>query len=138
MSDSATKTDGAWHNGQGEVVPTETSATPLPHEIPDPIKEQGLERRVSDSVRRPLHSAARDMRWVRASDVLSAASAQASAHAIRLTHAVHRPAQALTPAPWRKRETGQRIWSDRASRLAPLGAFGVSRGVRGSAMSLHR
>lgn len=142
MSDSITTTDGrraASRHGPEQVAPiTGTSELPTLQETPDAIEERGLRRRVQNSVREPRLPGTGQVTWVRASDVLSGASGRVAGHGIRLTHAVHRPAQALKPPVWREREVGDTIRSDRASRLAPLSAYGASRGVRGAAMSVHR
>jgi len=142
MTDSITTIDGrrdASHHGPEQIAPiTRTSESPTSQETPDAIEQQVLQQRVRNSVRQPRLPRTGQVTWVRASDVLSGASGRVAGHGIRLTHAVHRPTQALKPLVQREREVGDTIRSDRASRLAPLGAYGANRDVRGAAMSLHR
>lgn len=144
MSDSITETGGTQEtspHGPEEVahiIGASETSTSTSQETPDAVQEQGLRRRVQNSVRQPRLPGAGQVTWVRASDVLSGASGRVAGHGMRLTHMVHRPTQALKPSVRRERETGQAIRSDRASRLAPLGAYGAKRGVRGAAMRVNR
>jgi hypothetical protein len=142
MSDSITETRGthsARHHALGEPAPTsEAQKTQMLHDTPDAIEEERLRRSTSDSSREPRLPGVRQIRWVRASDVLSGASGRVAGHGIRVTHIVHRPTQVLKPTVRRGPETREAIRSDRTSRLAPLSAYGASRDVHGAAMSVQR
>lgn len=141
MSDSISDADrkhGARFRGDGAAQTPEASGTPRSGETPTAVEEQSLRRRAQGSLRQSYLPKVDQVRWVRASDVLSSASGQAAGHGIRLTRAVHRPNQLLKPPARRGPQTGESIRSDRASRLAPLSAFGAGANPQGSAMSIRR
>jgi hypothetical protein len=140
MSDSTTETDGTHgmrHSGPEKTAPrTGAPDVRTPQETPAIGEQHDVRRRVQNAVRQPRLTAASQVRWVRAGEVLSAASGRVAGHGIRLTHTIHHPAKTLNATA--QRETGMAISSDRASRLAPLSAYGAGRGARGAAVSVHR
>jgi hypothetical protein len=142
MSDSITETDGTQgprHQGQEQVAPTtKAPATQMLQEVPEAIEQGNLRRRLSGSARQPRLPGSRDVRWVRASDLLSQASGSIAGHGIQLSRAVYRAPHSLRPPARREQDASEALQSDRANRLAPIEAFGARRDTRATTVGLQR
>lgn len=137
MSDSIIEADGAHraqHPGQEELAPEK----PESDRTPDAIEEQSLRRRVTSGAHNPRVPGGRDVRWVRAGELLSDASGRLAGHGIALTRTIHRGPRDLLLGSARLGSTSEPIESDRSSRLATVEAFGAHLDNRTARLGLRR
>jgi hypothetical protein len=141
MSDSIDEADGAHraqHHGRNELAPEKPTPEPAQELTPEAIEEQSLRQRITNGTRSTQAPGGRDVRWVRAGDLLSDASGRLAGHGIALTHAVHRGPRDLLLASARRTSASEPIETDRASRLAPVDAFGGRRDNHTMSLGLRR
>jgi len=141
MSDSINEADGAHraqHRGRDELAPEKPTLKPEQELTPQAIEEQSLRQRVTNGTRSTQAPGGRDVRWVRAGDLLSDASGRLAGHGITLTHAIHRGPRDLLLASTRRNPASEPIETDRASRLAPVDTFGARRDNHSTSLGLRR
>lgn len=141
MSDSINEADGAHraqHHGQDELAPEKPTPEPAQELTPEAIEEQSLRQRVTNGARSTRMPGGRDVRWVRASDLLSDASGRLAGHSIALTHAIHRGPRDMLLTSARRNSASEPIETDRTSRLAPVEAFGARRDNHSMRLGLRR
>ncbi len=141
MSDSINEADGAHRahpHGRDELAPEKPTPEPAQELTPEAIEEQSLRQRVTNGARSTRAPGGRDVRWVRAGDLLSDASGRLAGHGIALTHAIHSGPRDLLLASARRNSASEPIATDRASRLAPVEAFGARRDNHSMSLGLRR